>query len=261
MNTVEINWTVITYFVIGLFALSGFLKGWWKEAITLFFLGSLVFLLKMPEVAQTVIDWLNRILQTVWGWLPLSIQEFLANVLGITSFQIDAGSGMTWLAVLIFVLGLSVLLSRLLLPNHLRTAKTYYTYTVTPLGSFLGGLLGGLNGFLIINLVKEYLDGSNLPTGAEEPATEVAVAGGQTVGIASSGVGLEVIDLPNFTQISHLLTWGIIGFALLLLVLVFRSRVFGPKQPFGYQRGNIKKEKEDFVIVPAIVPVKKKEGN
>ncbi len=243
MNTIEINWTVITYCVIGLFALSGLFKGWWKEAITAFLLGILVFLLRMPDVAQIVIDWLNRVLQTIWGWLPESFQELLTNTLGITSLQIDAGSGQTWLVILILMLGFSILIGRLLLPNRIRTAKSYHTYAVTPLGSFLGGLLGGLNGFLIINLVREYLDGSSLPSGPGEPATtEVAVAGGQTAGIASSGVGFEVTDLPGFTNMSSFLGWIVIGFILLLMVYVLRSRMAGAKQPPGYVRGEITRE-------------------
>ena len=198
---------------------------------------------------------INRILQTVWGWLPSSFQEFLTGTFGITSFQIDASSAQTWLVILILMLGLSILLGRLLLPNQIRTAKSYYTYTVTPLGSFLGGLLGGLNGFLIINLVREYLDGSNLPTGTEaQPATEVAVAGEQTIGIVSSGVGFEVTDLPGFTNVNSLLAWIIIGFAFLLLILVLRSRMFGLKRPPGYIKGEIKKKKEGEVgFIPVVV--------
>ena len=61
-----------------------------------------------------------------------------------------------------------------------------YAYTVRPTGSILGGLLGGLNGFLIINLIREYLDGRNLPGGGLP--TEIASAGGGTVGTASSGL-------------------------------------------------------------------------
>ena len=37
----QINWMVLTYFVIGLFILNGFFRGWWKEAITLSFLAIL----------------------------------------------------------------------------------------------------------------------------------------------------------------------------------------------------------------------------
>jgi hypothetical protein len=254
LDTIEINWSAITYYVIGLFALSGFFRGWWKEAITAFFLGILVFLLRTPDVAQTVIDWVNRILLTVWDWLPSSVHDLLATYFGIASFQIDASSRQTWLVILLVVLGFSFLLGALLLPSQIRTAKSYSTYVVTPLASFLGGLLGGLNGFLVINLAREYLSGGNLPTGTEEPATEVAIAGGQTIGIASSGVGIQVTDLPGFTNLENFWGWLVVALGILMLVLIIRSRVMGPKQPSGYVRADIKKQGDgEFVLVPAIV--------
>ena len=49
----EINFTVLTYFAIGLFALNGLFRGWWKEAISTFFLILLVFLLQQPGVAAS----------------------------------------------------------------------------------------------------------------------------------------------------------------------------------------------------------------
>ena len=156
----QIDWMAIIYLVVGFFALIGFFRGWWKEAITAFFLGILVFLLRTPEMAQAVIDWLNPILLTVWNWLPSSVHDLLATYLGLTSFQLDASSRQTWLVILLVMLGFSFLLSALLLPSQIRTAGSYTTYVVTPLASFLGGLLGGLNGFLVINLVKEYLSGT-----------------------------------------------------------------------------------------------------
>jgi hypothetical protein len=261
LDTIEINWSAITYYVIGLFALSGFFRGWWKEAITAFFLGILVFLLRTPEMAQAVIDWLNPILLTVWNWLSSSVHNLLATYFDLTSFQLDASSRQTWLVILLVMLGFSFLLGALLLPSQIRTAGSYTTYVVTPLASFLGGLLGGLNGFLIINLVREYLSGGNLPTGTEEPATEVAVAGGQTVGIASSGVGVQVTDLPGFTTLNNFWGWLVVALGFLLLLFVLMNRIMGSKQPPGYNKWNLeKKDDKSFIIVPAIIPVKKNQS-
>jgi hypothetical protein len=237
VDTVEINWTTISYCVIGLFALAGFFRGWWKEAITTFLLGGLVLLLQMPEVAYSIIDFINQILATIWSWLPASMQDFMMNTLGITSFQIDAGSGQTWLVILIATLAFSIILSHFMLPNQNKRSSGYYAYPVTPLGGFFGGLLGGLNGFLIINLVREYLMGSSLPTpGVEEPVTEMAVAGG----IASTGVDLTVTDLPTFTQIGEFAAWAVVGLGVLLLLFVLRSRMAGDRRPPGYIRKEYK---------------------
>jgi hypothetical protein len=237
VDTIEINWTTISYCVIGLFALAGFFRGWWKEAITTFLLGGLVLLLQMPEVAYSIIDFVNQILATIWSWLPASITDFLTNIFGITSLQIDASNGQTWLVILIATLAFSIILSHFLLPNQNRRSGGYYAYPVTPLGGFIGGLLGGLNGFLIINLVREYLTGSSLPLpGVEEPASEIAVVGG----IASTGVDLAVTDMPTFTQISEFAGWIVVGLGVLLLLFVLRSRFASKKQPLGYIRREYK---------------------
>jgi len=241
VDTVEINWTTVSYCVIGLFALAGFFRGWWKEAISAFLLGGLVLLLRMPEVAYSIIEFINQVLARVWGWMPASIQDFLTNVFGITSLQIDATSGQTWLVILIAALAFSIILSHFLLPNQNKRSSSYYAYTVTPLGAFLGGLLGGLNGFLIINLVREYLMGSNLPTpGTGEPATEIAMAGGQAVRMASTGVNLAVTNMPAFTQISQVVGWIVVGLAVLLLLFVLRSRFAKRQQPPGHERRDYK---------------------
>jgi len=251
--TTEIDWTVVSYFVIGLFALSGFLKGWWKEAVTAFFLGILVFLLVNPTAAQWVIDGINNVLEIFWGWLPASLKNLLSTNLGIDSFELDASSGQTWLAILIILLGFSITISRVFLSNRIRDAESFAAYALTPLGSLLGGLLGGLNGFLIINLVREYLDGRNLPSGTEPLPTEIAAAGSQSVSVASPGVGFVATDVPTISNLSEVLGWIVVGLGLLMLLLVLKYM----KSPVGYKGWDIEKKEDDFIIVPAIIPVKK----
>jgi len=256
---IELNWTLIINCIIGLFALSGFLRGWWKEAITAFFLGVLVFLLWRPEAAEWLIDTINNdILRILWNAFPPSLQEYLMRQWGIDAggFQIDPGSAQTWLVILILLLGLSIIVSRLLLPNHLRIGGSYNVYVVTPLGRILGGLLGGLNGFLIVNLVREYLDGRNLPPGGSQPITEITAAGG-SVGIASSGVGLEVIDLPGFVITNNAISWLIVGLGVLLFFFVVSSRmnirrIRTARWPLGYAKADIRR-KEEGVFTPTIV--------
>lgn len=237
---VEINWTIINYFVIGLFVLSGFYKGWWKEAFTTFLLGILVFFVRHPDIAEWVIEAVNGVISTVLQWLPADLQNTIVSILDlrtIADIRIDASSGQTWLVILILFLGLSILLTRNILPNRIMKPP-YTTYPVTPLGAFLGGLLGGLNGFLIINLVREYLTGSFLPL---SPATEIASVAGQTVGTASAGVDFLVTDLPRFTSLDTLAAWIVIGFGFLIALIAFKNAGTPP----GYQKWKIQKKKED----------------
>ncbi len=249
-NRREVNWSIISYFVIGLFALSGFFRGWWKEAVLTFLLAILVLFLRVPSLAQWVIDRINDVLRVLWAWLPTSLQEFAEPFLGVsagTAPQINAGHSSTWMVILIIFIGLSILIARPILPNYVRGAGTYFTYVVTPMGSFLGGLLGGLNGFLIINLVREYLTGSNLPAGPG-PVTEIAVTGGETLRIASSGVAVTITNLPNLINLNNnIVAWAVTGFGLLILLLVLanrttfkRFRITAYKTPSGYRRYVVK---------------------
>jgi hypothetical protein len=135
VNTIELNWTTVTYLVIGLFALSGFFKGWWKEAITTFFLGILVLLLRIPAVSEQVMKWVNELLQTVNVNLSDTIRNYLSTYLGISSLQVDATQGQTWLVILFIVLVVSMVVGRLFLPGQVSGGTTY---AVTPLGSFCG---------------------------------------------------------------------------------------------------------------------------
>ena len=233
----EINWTVLAYILVGLFVMSGFFKGWWKEAITTFFLGVLIFLLNVPVAAQGFIDLINLILETIWEFLPDFVN---AGPL----IQLDATSGGTWLTILLLFIGLAIFISRASLSSRMYFPFTlpYPVYGVTPLGSLLGGLLGGLNGFLIINLIREYLDGRKLPD--TRPATEIAMAAGDSLGIASSGVAIQFADLPRFTIFNAFLPWLIIAFGILIFILTFRSR----RTLWGYITIDITKKDKEIVV-------------
>jgi hypothetical protein len=229
---VEINWTVITYFMIGLFALSGFFKGWWKEAVTTVFMVGLVLLLQNPDLAQSLVDAMNSIIAWVWDLFGQASQ----------APQLDAGSTTTWIIILILAIIFSVLVSRLLLPGAARESGA--SYAVRPMGSILGGLLGAVNGFLIINLIREYVDGRNLPPSGL--TTELSATGGSNLGMASSGVTFTAVDVPTITILDSFVPWLIIGLGIIVFLALLRSR-FGihskngfrridSKAPFGYRR-------------------------
>ncbi len=227
----EINWTMLTYFVIGLFALTGFFKGWWKEAVTTVVLTVLVFLLYNPAIADTLVTTINELLGTVWGLLRLS-----------NPVLFDPGDATTWLIIMVVLIMVAVLLSRTMLPGGVK--KSGSVYQVRPTGSVLGGLLGGVNGFLIINLIREYLDGRNLPGG--RPAVEVASAGGGPAGTASSGLVIKAVEVPAFTILDSFIPWIIIGLGIFVFIALLRSRVglhskngyrrIEYKEPYGYRK-------------------------
>ncbi len=241
----ELNWTVLTYFIIGLFALSGFFKGWWKEAVVTVFLAVLIFFLQNPDLAQVAIDIFNNILASVWDFIPNSLLPTVDSTMrtvfavdtGGGALQFDAGDPSTWLMVLIVVIAVAILLGRSTLPGGI--IQHGFRYAPTATGSVLGGLIGGLNGFLILSLVREYLDGRNLPIG-DSPATEIAFAGGgQVVGMASSGVAIRTTQMPDFTILDSFLPWVIVGVGILIFFAVLRNRV-GLHSNKGFRRINYK---------------------
>ena len=219
----EINWTILSYLVIIFFAVSGFSKGWWKEAVITVILAFFLFLLQNPNLAQTLIDGFNNLVNTIWSFIPTEITPvvntglstvFAVQTGGSEAWQVDASSPGTWITILAVTVGLAMLFTRF-----------GFNYTPTGVGSLLGGLMGALNGFLIVNLVREYLDGRALPGQEVAYTSQLTLVGGSSYGPASENLTIQMSDLPSFTILDNILPWLIIGIGLLFLVAVLRSRV------------------------------------
>ncbi|MBN1995679.1 MAG: CvpA family protein [Anaerolineae bacterium] len=245
----EIDWMLLTYLVVGFFAVIGFFRGWWKEAITILFLAVLLLLLQRPDWAQVVVDFINWIIAVVW--------QFVVNLFGLTPtigpFQFNASSPGTWIAILLLVLGFSAVFASLILPTSLRRLPSK-VYKVGPLARILGLFLGAINGFLIISLVREYLDGRALP-GNTPPETEIAVAGSSAFGPASTNISIQAVNLPQFTIMDSYIPWLIVGIGLLIFFIALRNRIIIStskdgrkveyKLPYGYKEWMIEEKKPD----------------
>ncbi len=233
----QINWALVTFLVIGFFAWSGLARGWWKEAITTAFLAVLVFLLQQPDYAQTLITQLNNLISTIWGLMPTSIQTFISDILetflGISTSsstpQLSAGDSGTWIIILIVMATISTLIGRYSF-NHKPTA----------LGAFFGLLIGGLNGFLVLNLVREYLDGRALPGQATYP-TEITMAGASSFGPASPTIAIQATNLPSLTILDSAIPWMVIGGGMLLAIMALNTRIALEKNKEGGTRINTKR--------------------
>ena len=231
-----VNWTTLSLFIIGFFVLIGFFRGWWKEAITTAFLAVLVFLLANPSLAESLISGINKIIELVWGWIPSSLQQSMVELFAFKTVppQLNAGSSTTWMAILIVMLAISIIIGRFSLSGH--------GYQVRPLGSIFGGLLGGLNGFILMGLVTSYLQGTNLPGGGP-PATEISAQGGTAT--ASSGVSIQAFNLPNLSLGDSFLPYLIIIIGIAVFIMAMRNRVnvvskdgyrsVKARSPYGYK--------------------------
>lgn len=217
----QINWTVITCFVVAFFAWSGYARGWWKEGITTAFLAGLILLLQQPNWAQTLINWLNGLLATIWDIIPDSITALISDALetffGISTaggpIQTTASDSSTWIIILISVVAISTLIGRFAFKNP-----------PTLLGGLIGTVIGGLNGFLVLSLVREYLDGRALP-GRTAPPSEITLAGASAFGPASPTVSIQLANLPSTTILDSAIPWILIVFGVLLTISVLRTRV------------------------------------
>ncbi len=233
----QIDWTLISCLVIGFFAWAGLARGWWKEAITTIFLVALIFLLQRPDWSQWLIDRLNDLIEVIWNILPDSIAAFISNSLE-TLFGIDTGGGPiqlnasspgTWVVILILIVAVATLIGRLSFTNR-----------PTVVGSILGVLLGGLNGFLVLNLVREYLDGRALPGGA--PATaQLTLAGGSSFGSPTQVVTIQATNLPDFSLLDSVVPWVLIGLGVVLAAAVIKTRFIVETNKEGGKRINFKK--------------------
>jgi len=245
----EISWTILAYIIIGLFALSGFFKGWWKEAVTTWFLAFLVFLLYFPPLAQLFISLINFIFATIARLLPdnlrANVENFLEATLGITTvngaIQLDAGNGGTWLVILLLFIGLAIFISRSSLPSDFR-AGLKEVYRPGLWASLLGAAIGALNGFIIISLIAAYLNGANLP--------------GATVATRQAALPLEglvqAVAVPNFIITESFLPWILIAIGLVVFVLAISNRVVVTRDKEGYVKVDYRKplgyEQRDITV-------------
>lgn len=248
----QLNWTVITYFVVGIFALNGFFRGWWKEAVTTVFLTILVFLLNQPGVAELFISVVNSVLSAIWNALPADVQTMLSNGLevglGISTastggIQLNPGDANTWFMVLLVFFILAILIGRLGLTRDLQKPSGYF-YAPTFGGSIFGAVMGMLNGYLLSSLIREYLDGRSLPGSTSVASTgQLSLAGSSNVVSAASSVGIQATDLPNFTILDSFLPWVILIVGLLIFFSLTSARYkrdglnFKVKKdaPYGYK--------------------------
>jgi hypothetical protein len=218
----EVNWTVITYLMVGYFAIAGFSRGWWKEAITTVVLIVFILFLQNPDWAGGFIQAINNAINTIWGYLPLNIRSAISNgvnvvfAVGTSSdqpYQFDASDPGTWLTFLGITAGAAILLGRLSLGSQ-----------PTGLGKVLGAVVGGLNGFLMLGLIREYLDGRALPGQQVAAASELRLIGGSAFGPPAPGVSIQASGLPSFTILDSALPWVAMAIGVFFLFSIFRTR-------------------------------------
>ncbi|MCB0210349.1 MAG: hypothetical protein KDJ52_13515 [Anaerolineae bacterium] len=221
----QINWTLLTYIIIIFFSIVGFSRGWWREAIFTVFFGILILLLQNPDWAQTIITFVNDIIASVWSYIPTGITNVvnngLTNFFAITTrsdtpFQLDPTAPETWLSILLIGMLSAYLIGQI-----------GFTYNPTGFGKLLGLGMGALNGYLLLSIAREYLDGRALPgqgTAAAAASSEVSLVGSSSFGPPVSTVTIQAVNLPEITLMDSIIPWIAIAIGGLFLFTLINTR-------------------------------------
>ena len=214
---VQIDYTLISSMVIGIFGLVGFMRGWWKEAITTGLLALLLLLLRRPEDAAKLVDSIDRIVVAAWE----AIQQMRAASGMIAAAMpaeeppvLDPKRYSVYVIILVVAVVASYFLSRIGL-----------TDTMSAAARLIGGLLGVYNGIVVLTLVREFMIGRFLP-GAGDMSAAAA---------APTSVAVEVMNLPETSFAEAPVVWFLIGGGcLVFLAAIITSVRLGRQRPPVY---------------------------
>lgn len=241
MNLLSVDFESIILITVGLFALSGFLRGWWREGLTTVLLIALVVLLTQPEWTSRIFESLNNTLNLVFTLINSGGTANAGTVQAAGTqtppINLEPSNRNLYITILIAAILLSYFTSRALLPNEARPGSSF-----TPsLGARIaGGIIGAFNGFVVINLVTEYIIGRFVPdTGISAQATAPPV------------VAIQVAEIPSINVFDGAAYWLILGTGLVVLMFL-GSRVADlglhgvkTKAPVGYVEVKLEKKKEE----------------
>ncbi len=228
---IEIDFRVLTYIVLGLFALVGFMRGWLREAFTTSLLMALVVMLTQPALAQRIIKIVSQIIK---AFLAAFLRRASpAQVSGVNRtigslFNVENPYGLMIMAT-IFLIFVSYTFGR----KGLDEGK------LSPLSRLLGGTLGAVNGFIAVSLIREYL---LTRLGLSVPGRLLAAAEAVKAAQAAKPISVGIQNLQEWS-----LTSGLIPYALLIfgfVVFVFFLREIGARRARQRQKKE-KKEKEE----------------
>lgn len=223
-QSLQIDYTLVTYIVIGIFALVGFMRGWWKEAVTTGLLTLLVLVVKRPEAAATVFDFIDKLVVTIWQALQRlrETSDLVASALPAEEPPVIDGKRQS---IYIIILIAAVVASYFF-------SKIGLTQTMSAGARLIGALLGAYNGYIVLNLLDWFMRG-RLPGVGEVTAA----------GAPPSEVTLTVKNLPATSTLEQdgVVLLILAGGFLVFLVALATSISFARRQPPLYRRARIRR--------------------
>ncbi len=230
---IEIDFITLTYMVIAVFGLVGFLRGWWKEAITTGLLTILLVMLKEPNFAGTIVEFIGRIVGGIWDAVTLLFEssEVISTTVQVQAPpEVDAERYSTYIIILVLLVIASYFFGKMGLATELSAGAR-----------ILGALMGFYNGFVIVSLVREFMVGRFLPGASDVSATAAP----------PSSMSLQVTNLPQASIADSPTAFFLIsiGFVVFFLALVTGWRVdkmkVGRKEPPLYRKQKKSKRSDD----------------
>jgi hypothetical protein len=216
MDAITIDWGMLAIIMVALFAISGYLRGWWREAITTVFVVALAIFLTQPDLARSIIEAINNIITVVWNALSgLLSGAGVAAAAAEPPVVLNPENQSLYILILIVIVLLSYFTSRITLGGR----------TISFGGRIFGGILGAVNGYIIVNLLKEFVVGGLVP------GTGVSVQSA-----APNTISVSVADVPPESVFSGVPLLLLILLGLLAFGLLFANRLTrkGRRVPWGY---------------------------
>ena len=217
--TIDIDWDMLLGIFVALFALGGFMQGWWNTAIVTLFLVLLYILTTQPELTERIIEIINGFIQIAFEFISNILQTLglmsATTAASATAPSLDASDRTLYIVALLIIVVFAYFTSKITLGGK----------TISLGARIFGGILGAINGIIVVNLVKEFILGRFIE---DTPAAATAIPP-DTVSITVSQVPTE-----NLLTAAPLF---IVGLGILVLALVMANRLSrkGRRLPWGYK--------------------------
>jgi hypothetical protein len=186
------------------FGIVGMMRGSYREGVTALFVAFLAILIWQPEIGESIIGWVNGFLKFLLSFIragfSFNTDKIVAAAAEIDPI-LDPDSYRLWIVIMVVLIGVSY-----------AVGEATFGGKISPLGRLLGGLIGAANGFVLLNLAKQFL--SNYWS-----------AQGRVMAQAGGEVAIEMTNVPSESFSSG---YGII-FVLVLLIVVVGLLIAGDR--------------------------------
>jgi hypothetical protein len=194
---IPIDFQEIRILIIFIFAFVGIMRGVYREGVTTIFVGFLAILAWRPETGRGIIDRINDIIKLIAIFLRsgFSLDPATLAATTVDPATLDPYSYRMWVIVTVVMVAVSYAVGNANFQNQ-----------AAPLGRIIGGILGGLNGLVLLSLVRQYL------TDYWATQNQISVTGGP--------MSIQLTDVPTASFTGSYGIIFIVGILIAVLVIL-----------------------------------------